>query len=209
MVSLPMGQSARLDRRKRLSLLFYANGALSLKRRRTCEQGVLWTGAECGKRPLQPPSARREDSKVRRACPSTHTRTAHTHPQRRKPPPTPSRPAAGALSAVLTQAPPRPDQAPPRSAGGSAFRWCCSHTFTETAMSPRGAGTLHSRSPLSPRRVTTHGRSRRGQVRRARARALGRQPCASRGASSTSRPVPAADALASPRESLPGPARPP
>lgn len=86
-VSLPMGQSARLDRRKRLSLLFYANGALSLKCRWTCEQGVLWTGAECGKRPLQPPSARREDSKVRRACPSTRTRTAHTHPQRRKPPP--------------------------------------------------------------------------------------------------------------------------
>lgn len=207
MVSLPMGQSAWLDRRKRLSLLFYANGALSLKRRWTCEQGVLWTGAECGKRPLQPPSARREDSKVRRACPSTRIRTSHTHPQRRKPPP-PSRPAAGALSAVLTQAPPRPDPAP-RSAGLSLPMVLFPHIHGDSAMSPRGAGTLHSRSPLSPRRVTTHGRSRRGQVRRARARALGRQPCASRGASSTSRPVPAADALASPRESLPGPARPP
>lgn len=207
MVSLPMGQSARLDRRKRLSLLFYANGALSLKRRWTCEQGVLWTGAECGKRPLQPPSARREDSKVRRACPSTRTRTAHTHPQRRKPPHQ-SRPAAGALSAVLTQAPPRPDQAP-RSAGAqpsdgavpTRSRRLCDEP-------PRGRNTPFPEPTLPPQSYDS-GRSHRGQVRRARARALGRQPCASRGASRTSCPVPAADALASPRESLPGPARPP
>lgn len=209
MVSLPMGQSARLDRRKRLSLLFYANGALSLKRRWTCEQGVLWTGAECGKRPLQPPSARREDSKVRRACPSTHTRTSHSHPQRRKPPPA-QKQACGRGSvrgADPGSSTPRPGS--PVSGGLSLRMVLFPHIHGDSAMSPRGAGTLHSRSPLSPRRVTTHGRSRRGQVHRARARALGRQPCASRGASSTSRPVPAADALASPQESLPGPARPP
>lgn len=207
-MSLPMGQSARLNRRKRLSRLFYANGALSLKRRWTCEQGVLWTGAECGKRPLQPPSARGEDSKVRRACPSTRTRTAHTHPQRRKPPPPKQACGRGSVrGADPGSSTPRPGS--PVSGGLSLPMVLFPHIHGDSAMSPRGAGTLHSRSPLSPRRVTTHGRSRRGQVRRARARALGRQPCASRGASSTSRPVPAADALASPRESLPGPARPP
>lgn len=153
-----------------------------------------------------PPPAERTAKSGERARPRTHAPRTRTR-SGGSPPPR-SRPAAGALSAVLTQTPPRPDQAP-RSAGLSLPMVLFPHIHGDSAMSPRGAGTLHSRSPLSPRRVTTHGRSRRGQVHRARARALGRQPCASRGASSTSRPVPAADVLASPRESLPGPARPP
>lgn len=178
-VSLPMGQSARLDRRKRLSLLFYANGALSLKRRWTCEQGVLWTGAECGKRPLQPPSARGEDSKVRRACPSTRTRTAHTHPQRRKPPP-PSRPAAGALSAVLTQAPPRPDQAPPGQQGAQPSDGAVpTHSRRLCDEPPRGRNTLFPEPTLPPQsygsRTQPSGPSAQSQGPGARASAL-REP---------------------------------
>lgn len=154
-----------------------------------------------------PPPAERTAKSGERARPRTHA--PHTHTRSGGSPP-PQKQACGRGSvrgADPGSSTPRPGS--PVSGGLSLPMVLFPHIHGDSAMSPRGAGTLHSRSPLSPRRVTTHGRSRRGQVRRARARALGRQPCASRGASSTSRPVPAADALASPRESLPGPARPP
>lgn len=136
-----------------------------------------------------------------------HTHRAHAPAAEEAPPPKQACGRGSVRGADPGSSTPRPGS--PVSGGLSLPMVLFPHIHGDSAMSPRGAGTLHSRSPLSPRRVTTHGRSRRGQVHRARARALGRQPCASRGASSTSRPVPAADALASPRESLPGPARPP
>lgn len=125
-----------------------------------------------------PPPAERTAKSGERARPRTHAPRTRTRSGGSPPPPR-SRPAAGALSAVLTQAPPRPDQAP-RSAGAqpsdgavpTRSRRLCDEP-------PRGRNTPFPEPTLPPQsydsRTQPSGPSAQSQGPGARASAL-REP---------------------------------